>query len=52
MFAEDQLNTHHYYWTKCMGEKHCVESVVQSWLEPCGNYSQYLQVEYDCIPGR
>ncbi|CAH1799326.1 unnamed protein product [Owenia fusiformis] len=47
---EDVLNSIHYDWSHCMGSSHCVSSVGHSWLADCGNYSSYLEVEYECVP--
>ncbi|XP_013419487.1 uncharacterized protein LOC106180139 [Lingula anatina] len=39
----------YYDWSNCLGAEHCVKSVKQSWLRECGNYSKYLQIDYQCV---
>ena len=39
-----------YDWQDCIGRSQCVMSVQQSWMPSCGNYSQFLQADYTCVP--
>ncbi len=48
---EDEMSSFIYDWPDCMGRQSCVQSVKQSWMPSCGNYSNYLEVHYSCLPG-
>ena len=47
--TEDQMRSF-YDWQDCIGRSQCVMSVQQSWMPSCGNYSQFLQADYTCVP--
>jgi len=42
-----------YDWSTCMGNTTCVRTVMQSYMPSCpgrDKFSDYLQVEYQCVP--
>ena len=42
-----------YDWSTCMGNTSCIRTVMQSYMPACpgrDKFSDYLQVEYQCIP--
>lgn len=44
-----------YDWSKCMGNRTCDRTVMQSYMPSCNQpdkFSDYLQVEYQCIPSK
>lgn len=50
--VDDSMNLV-YDWSTCMGNTTCVRTVMQSYMPNCkgiDKFSDYLQVEYQCIP--
>ena len=44
-----------YDWSTCMGNTTCTRTVMQSYMPSCGEddkFSDYLQVEYQCVPSK
>ena len=42
-----------YDWSTCMGNTSCARTVMQSYMPTCtgvDKFSDYLQVEYECVP--
>ncbi len=42
-----------YDWSSCMGNFTCERTVMQSYMPSCegrDKFSDYLQVEYQCVP--
>jgi len=42
-----------YDWSTCMGNTSCIRTVMQSYMPACpgrDKFSDYLQVEYQCVP--